>query len=109
MNKTTLFSVTLLILFNPSIALACVYIPSWLLIGVPIAHFLPVVIGNIIVGKGNRLWFTAISALYYFGLYLILNTNVVQSDSSFITLMLLPYILIIVALIKKVALKKGSI
>jgi len=111
MNKTTLTSLAILIILNPSIAFACLFVPPpWILIGVPIVHFMPVIIGNMIVGKGTRLWFTGISVFYYFAMYAILNgLNIIQSDSNFLTMLLLPYVLIIVALIKRGERKNDSI
>ncbi|MEE9325764.1 MAG: hypothetical protein V3U71_00610 [Cocleimonas sp.] len=103
MNKTTRNLIAVIATLFPSIALACgPMIPVWFIISAIILFFSPVLIGLMVVREGKRLWFFLVSVLYYFALYLISGGfNLLQSGMGMTVVYFAPFILIIIALIKR--------
>ena len=74
--------------------------PDSVYLGLLFVYLLPYLVGIWIVGKGNRVWFTLISLVIYFvsaGL-IYLSTGLSTED---IIYFFLPYILIIIAFIRR--------
>jgi hypothetical protein len=103
MTKTTRNIIAIIATLFPSIALACgPMIPSWIIFSAIILFFSPAIIGLMIVSQGKRLWFFLVSVLYYFALYLISGGfNLLQSGTGMTVIYFSPFILLIIALIKR--------